>query len=446
MTRVVVVGAGIWGLAFAWRLQQRLPGAALTVLDANARPGGVIDTVARAGFLVEAGPNAFPDNNPATLSLARELGLEGELVAASDDAARNRFLLLDGRLRRLPNSLGSFLTSDLLSWVAKLELLAERFRPRRRATADESIDSFARRRGGREIARTFADAFVTGIFAGDPKALSAPACLPRLVGWERDHGSVLRGLAAARRQPGRRGGQTWSFRGGMHTLVAALAARLRPPPLLGAAARRLRRDADGWVVEGEGRDRWRADAVVLACPAYRQAELLADLDAALAERVGGIAHNRIAVVALGYRRADVPHALDGFGYLSRGSDGRDVLGAQWCSSIFPGRAPEGMVLLRALCGGWRRGDVVDWPDDRLLAAARGEMAVAVGARAAPVFHHIVRWPRAIPQYALGHLDRVAWIRERAARYPGLHLGGSAYQGVAVNDCVEQAGQAAGLIG
>jgi oxygen-dependent protoporphyrinogen oxidase len=452
MARVVVVGAGICGLALAHRLEALLPAGEVLVLEEQSRPGGKIDTVERDGFVVEAGPNGFLDSNPATVDLVRALGLGEQMLPASETAGRNRFLFLGGRLRLLPGSLPSFLASDLLSWAGKLDLLVERFRPRRRSPAEESIHSFARRRAGREVADTLADAFVTGILAGDPRLLSLQASFPRLATWEREHGSVMAGLAAARRQrrasnpatPSR--SRMWSFQGGMAALVGALSSALRQRPLTGVAVQRVRPEAGAWVVEADCRSTWPADAVVLACPAYRQAEILADLDAALAERVGGIAYNRVAVVAMGYRQADVAHSLDGFGYLSPQRERRDVLGVQWCSSIYPGRrAPAGLVLLRALCGGWHRGDLVDWPDDRLLEAVRGELARALGVQGQPVFHHVVRWDRAIPQYLVGHLDRVAWIEERLRGHPGLFLGGSAYRGVAVNDCVEQAGLLAGQV-
>ncbi len=148
---------------------------------------------------------------------------------------------------------------------------------------------------------------------------------------------------------------------------------------------------------------------MLACPAHVQAALLADLDHELAERIGGIAYNRVAVVALGFRRDDVPMSLEGFGYIAPQRTRRDLLGVQWCSSIFPGRAPDGAILLRAMCGGWHRAEVADWDDARLLAAVRADLQLAMGIRAEPIMHHIVRWDRAIPQYHLGHLERVAWI-------------------------------------
>jgi oxygen-dependent protoporphyrinogen oxidase len=244
-------------------------------------------------------------------------------------------------------------------------------------------------------------------------------------------------MRAASKQ--RRAGKMWSLADGLGTLISTLASRLRKSPLTSVTVRRLERTALGWRVYGDRDDHWDADAVLLTCPAYEQAAMLADLDAELAERVGGISYNRVAAVALGYRASDMPLSLDGFGYLSPQRERRDVLGVQWCSSIFPGRrAPDGMVLLRALCGGWHRGDMVDWDDEHLLGTVRDELRATMGLQAAPVFHDIVRWRQAIPQYHLGHLERVAWIEERTRRNPGLYLAGNAYRGVALNDCVEQA--------
>jgi oxygen-dependent protoporphyrinogen oxidase len=459
MASVVIVGGGISGLSLAYRLQETVPAAAVTLLEQQGRPGGTLWTERRGGFQVELGPNGFLDNKPTTLTLCRDVGLGDRLVAAAAAAARNRYLFLGDRLRKLPDGVVSFLNTDLLTWRGKLSVLAERFRPPRREPGDESIDAFARRRAGREVAEVLADALVTGIYAGDPTLLSARATFPRLVQFEEQHGSITGGMAASakqRRREAKAAGKSrlepsrmWSFREGLRLLAETLAERLPRPPVLGVTVKRLEKsDAGGpvrWVVRGEGREVWEADAVVLTCPAYRQAELLADVDAKLAETVGGIAYNRVAVVALGYREADVPGALDGFGFLALQRSRRDLLGVQWCSSIFPDRAAPGTVLLRAMCGGWHRGEMVDWDDDRLVGAVRAELRLAMNVEAAPVFVHVVRWPRAIPQYHLGHLERVAWLQERAARHPGLFLGGNAYHGVSLNDCTEQGGVLAGRV-
>jgi oxygen-dependent protoporphyrinogen oxidase len=463
--RIIIVGAGISGLSLAFRLQQRLPSAAITILEQADRPGGTTWTLREEGFQVEMGPNGFLDTKPATLDLCRAVDLGPQLVQATEAAAKNRYLFLGDRLKALPGSFGSFLASDLLTWRGKLSLLWERFRKKRNGASDESIDAFARRRAGAEAADVFADALVTGIYAGDPKLLSLPACFPRLAELERDFGSVIKGFAAAARKrkaeakargvPDERPGKMWSLPGGLRVLVEALTARLKLAPIYGEGIRTIElagRASDGcnadpslarpankpvWRIRADGQDAWEADAVVLTCPAYSQATILAGLDAELAAEIGGIAYNRVAVVALGYRLADVLMPLDGFGFIAPQRTRRDLLGVQWCSSIYPGRAPAGCILLRAMCGGWQRGDIVDWDDARLLQALQGELRAAMGITAAPIFHKIVRWPKAIPQYHLGHLERVARIERRLEQQPGLWLGGNAYHGVALNDCTAQ---------
>jgi protoporphyrinogen/coproporphyrinogen III oxidase len=436
MARVVIVGAGISGLSLAHRLHQLAPAAAVTVLDAADRVGGCVRTEHRDGFTVECGPNGFLDSKPSTAKLARGLGLSGQMVPASDAAARNRYLFLGRGLEPLPRGPLDLLRSRLLSVRGKLELLAEPLRRRRRGGGPESVAAFARRRAGRDAAEVFADALVTGIHGGDPAVLDVRAAFPRLALLEAAHGSVVRGMMRTRKK-GTPRGRLWSFRGGLATLTDTLRDRLPTPPVLGVRVRRIERRPDGWSVVADGHDRWEADAVVLACPAYAQAEMLADLDPELAALVGGIAYNRIAVVALGYHAADVP-AADGFGFIAPQRLRRDLLGVQWCSATYPDRAPPGMVLWRALCGGWNRPDVVDWPDERLVAAVRAELRLAQRVTAEPAFVHVVRWDRAIPQYLLGHPERVAAIEARAGRHPGLVVAGNAYRGVALNDCTEQA--------
>jgi oxygen-dependent protoporphyrinogen oxidase len=459
MTRILVVGAGISGLAVAYRLRQALPAAEITVLEQRDRPGGTVWTERAQGFQFETGPNGFLDTKPSTLGLCRDLGLADRLVSADEAAAKKRYLFLGDRLRALPGGPVDLLRTDLLSWRGKLSLLWERFRPRRRPPRDESVDAFVRRRAGKEAADLLADALVTGIHAGDPKLLSVRAAFPRLFALEQEHGSVIKGFATTARQrraeakargePYQRPGRFWSFREGLRLLVDNLNESLAGQVLLGVNVRRATRQqgeaGPAWAVRADGRDDWTADALVLACPAYQQAAILFDFDRELAGQIDGIAYNRVAVVALGYRREDVPGGADGFGFIAPQRLRRDVLGVQWCSSIFPERAAPGAVLLRALCGGWHRAEVAGWDEPRLLEAVRAELRLAMGITAAPVFHRVVRWNRAIPQYHLGHLERVARIEALTARHPGLFLTGNAYHGVALNDCTEQAESVAAAV-
>lgn len=454
--RVVIVGGGLSGLSLAFRLRELLPAAHLTVIEKQSRVGGHIGTLARDGFRVESGPNGIFDAKPSTLQLCRDLGLGDRLIAASEGSRKNRYLFRNGKLRPLPGSLWSFVSSSVLSWRAKLAILTEKYRRRSAdVPSEESVAAFARRRAGKEVADVLADAAVTGVHAGDPELLSVAAAFPRLVQFEREHGSVMRGFSVAARQRRRdalargetpRPLQMWSFREGLQVLVDALRDQLRNSLVAGVGIRHIERRPDGWVVRGDGRDTWETGALVLTTRAHEQADQVEQLDATLASEMRAIPYNRIAVVALGYRRSDVSrHDLDGFGYIAPQNTHRDVLGVQWCSSIYPDRAPADMLLWRALCGGWHRREMVEWPEDRLVDAVRGELRLAMGVTAAPAFVHVTRFPAAIPQYLVGHLERVKRIEARVAAFPGLFVGGNAYHGVAMNDCTEQAVVLAGRV-
>jgi oxygen-dependent protoporphyrinogen oxidase len=453
MPHVVIVGGGLTGLAVAYRLKQASPGTSVTVLESRDRPGGNVGTEDHNGFRVETGPNGFLDRTPSVPRLCADLGLADRLIPASEGARKNRYLFLRGRMHRLPRGPLGLLSSPLLSLRGKWQLFSEPFRKRNPGVRtpgspepDESVAAFVTRRAGKEAADVFADALVTGIHGGDPELLSVAAAFPRLPVMERESGSIIRGFLRAARQRKRdakaRGEpppgpmRMWSFREGLQALVDALEAHLGAAVRTGAAVRAVSASASvsPWKAYGDGRDSWSADAVVLACPAHEQAALLADLDPRLADEVAGIPYNRVAVVALGYRQTDCPGSFDGFGYIAPQNTRRDVLGVQWCSSIFPDRAPPGYVLWRALCGGVHRAEMVDWDDDALGRAVHAELRLATGVRGEPVFRRVVRWPAAIPQYVIGHRERVARIERLAAEYPGLFLTGNAYRGVAMGDC------------
>jgi oxygen-dependent protoporphyrinogen oxidase len=449
MPHVVVVGGGLSGLAVAFRLKQAAPDVSITVLEGSPHPGGNVRTEDHGGFRVEAGPNGFLDRTPALPRLCCDLGLSDRLVAASEAARKNRYLFLGGRLRKLPGGPLGLLTTPLLSPRGKWQLLTEPFRRApEQLPADESVAAFVTRRAGKEAADVFADALVTGIHGGDPAQLSVAAAFPRLPVMEREAGSIVRGFmkAAKRRraEAAARGEKPapmrmWSFREGLQVLVDGLAGALGAAVRTGVQVRAVSISAGvaPWQVSGDGRAAWVADAVVLACPAHAQAEMLAELDPTLAGEVAGIPYNRIAVVALGYRQTDCPRPPDGFGYIAPQNTRRDVLGVQWCSSIYPDRAPPGCVLWRALCGGIHRADLLNLDDEALVRAVHAEVKLAMGVTGEPVFARVVRWPAAIPQYVIGHRDRVARIEALAARHPGLFLAGNAYHGVALSDCAEQ---------
>lgn len=453
-TSIVVVGAGISGLTAAWRLCDRLPKARLTVLEASNRPGGTAWTERIDGYALEVGPNGFLDNKPTTLELCRRLGLADQLVRA-DPAAAARFVFLGDKLRTLPTNPGAFLRSDLLSWRGRLRVLGERFVAKRLSADDESIYDFGCRRIGREATEVLLDAFVTGILAGDPKLLSLPACFPRMAELERQYGSLIKAQGAIAKQRraarpstdappvGAPGGTLTAPVGGMRTLTETLARQLGERLVLGAAVRAIHRSATGeFAVTADDGRVWQAGVVILACPAFAQARLLNDIDQGLAAEFRDISYAPAVVAAVGYRNEQLATAPRGFGHLCPQRLGRPVLGMLWSSAIFPNQAPPGCFQFRAILGGWRRRDVLEWDDAAILAAVTDDLRQSLGIAIPPVFSWIYRWPRAIPQYMLGHLDRVARIEKRLEAYPGLFVTGNSLRGVSLNDCTRNAEETA----
>ncbi|HEV3437534.1 MAG TPA: protoporphyrinogen oxidase [Gemmata sp.] len=450
MGHIVIVGGGLSGLSVAFRLKQLSPALSVTVLEPHGRPGGNIGTEDHREFRVETGPNGFLDRTPFVTRLVHDLGLSDQLIAASEGSRKNRYLFIGNKLRKLPRGPLGLMCSPLLTLRGKWEMLTEPWQKRHKdVPPDESIAEFVTRRAGKQAADVFADALVTGIHGGDPSQISVAAAFPRLPIMEQEAGSVIRGFMRAGRQrkrdaiargeppPGPQ--KMWSFREGLRVLVDGLVEALGPSVKTGVRVQSISEAASvaPWKVYGNERQAWSADAVVLTCPAYEQAEILAELDSELAGEVAGIPYNRIAVVALGYRQSDCPGTQDGFGFIAPQNTRRDVLGVQWCSSIFPARAPDGCVLWRALCGGVHRGDMLDWDDNKLTKAVHTEIKLAMGVRGEPIFRRVIRWQRAIPQYVIGHLDRLARIDAILEKHPGLFLGGNAYRGVAMGDCAEQ---------
>ena len=447
--RLAVVGAGLAGLATAHLALRAHPDLDVVVLESGPEAGGKVRSSRASGFLFDWGPDGFLANVPETIGLVRSLGLEAQLRFA-DDASARRYLYVDGGLRPVPTSLASFLRSDLLSPAGKLRVLSEPALGGR-SRHEESVHAFIARHFGHEAARVFGGVFVAGVSAGDPRDLSLDALFPRLRVLEASHGSLLRGLAAARsvERNGSSEARLTTLAGGMQTLVDALAASLGSHLRTGVRVTSLddRGRPGGGTIElrTEARDgpgTVEADAVALAVPAYTAAELLSATtpDAA---GLGAIRYTDVAVVALGYDRIDVPTVLDGVGLLAPRGEGVRALGVTWSSAIFPEQAPPGKVAVRVFGGGTHDPGYVALDDDALLASVRRDLTRTMGIVAAPETAHVVRWPRGIPQYGLGHLERVERARRAiAARWPRLALVGDYLGGVGINDVVRAAQLAA----
>ena len=444
MRHVVVVGAGITGLTIAHRLTRDAADRfAVTVLEASDRAGGTIRSERIDGYLCEHGPQGLLDNAPGTLTLVRELGLD---MVEGSPAARRRYLYRGGRLRALPRSPIAAITSDVIPWTAKLRIFAEPFiQPG--TGDDEPIHSFASRRFGAQVAEVLVDPMISGIYAGDTSQLSMRAAFPAMWELEHDHGSLFRGLLAKRRRRSQsegeapRIGRLQSFRDGIEVLPRTLAGTLGDRVRTRHEVTALRQLATGDRSTG----RWRvsvgtageldADDVVIAGHPSFASRLLAGVDSTLATLLGVIPAAPVAVVALGYPRTAVPHALDGFGFLVPRCEGLRTLGVLWESSIFPARAPAGHVLLRAIVGGAHDPDVVTLNDAELLAIVTADLQRSLAISAPPVFRRIVRHCVGIPQCTIGHLARMQAVGQALERWRGLHLAGWGYRGVSVNQAV-----------
>jgi oxygen-dependent protoporphyrinogen oxidase len=444
--RVVIVGGGITGLSLAHALEEEARAAGrlvdVVVLEAG-EPGGHAQTSIQDGFLVERGPNGFLDREPETLALVRELGLESRMVQARPEA-RRRFIVRDGQLCRAPDSPPALLRTRALSVPGKLRLLLEPFAGAPPVGVDETVYDFALRRIGAEAAEMLVDTAVAGISAGDSRALSVAAQFPLMVEMEREHGSLIRAmLARRRRRTGRRGpSRLFSFDRGLSTLVSSLTGRLGSGVHTQTRVEGLARAGSRWRVATDRGDTIHADRVVLAVSSRAASAIVQPVDAELSMLLSRIPFSGLTVAGLAYRVADVPRPLDGYGYLVTRRERMATLGVVWESSLFPGRAPEGMVLLRAFLGGARRPDLASIDATGALALARQELGQVLGISAAPARTWTFHWPAAIAQYTVGHLDRVAAIRARLLQHGGLTVCGTSYDGTSFNQAIA-AGRRAG---
>lgn len=442
---VIVCGAGLTGLTAAWHLKRS--GARVTVIEASDIVGGVIRSTRSDGYLVEHGPNSCT-LTPALAHLVDTIGLTALLRDAAPDAQR-RYIVRNGRALAVPMSPGALLRSPLLSAAAKFRLLAEPFIARRNADTDESVAAFITRRLGPEVLTWAVDPFVSGVYAGDPEQLSIRHAFPRLAALERDHGSLVRGaIAAARRGRATRAetgmpaarARLVSFAGGMGTLPQAIADSIGSAHISCVAAlTSIEEDAGGvrMTVRREGGlDTLRADAIVSTLPlhALTAIQLPGTTRDAVAQ-LRTVPYPAVASLALGFRRADVAHALDGFGCLIPSAEQRKTLGILFSSTLFDGRAPDGHVLLTCFLGGVRHPALGTASVQTLLELVLPELRSLLGVTGAPTFVHHTSWPMAIPQYTLGH-DANARAADAIERLvPGLIVDGQFRRGVSVGDCV-----------
>jgi len=422
------------------------------VFETSARAGGKVWTeTSPEGFICEAGVNGFLDKIPRTLQLCAEIGLT---PLSANAAAQKRYVFSQQELHKLPETPPEFLTSRLLSVPGRLRVLWEILVGGSDKT-DESLAEFATRRLGREALEKLIDPMASGVFAGDATKMSLTSCFPRIHEVEEQYGSLIRALITLQmkaRAAGKKnipgpgpGGRLTSFGPGMSALTDTLADRLGARLHKSAPVASISRDGGRYTLHLADGTQAESEALVLAIPAYAQSGILQELDPQLAQLVGEIGYPPLSVVCLGYDLSSKPVTLDGFGFLVPSGEQRSILGTIVDSNVFPGRAPAGHMLLRTMVGGARNPRLAELPDGLLLDRVRSDLQDITGLTAEPVFGRIFRHEKAIPQYVVGHAERLKAIDQALRRHPGLVLTGNAFRGVSLNDCVVNAWKTAGSL-
>ena len=433
---VAVIGGGLTGLTAAWQLHRA--GVPVVVFEAAALPGGVIASTRDGAWLWESGPNTLLEGTADVAAFVDAVGLGGRRCYAAD-SANNRYVVRDAQLVAMPTSPLAFVRTRLFSWRAKLGLVGELWRARAPADAEESVADFVERRLGREFLDYAINPFVGGVYAGDPRRLSVRHGFPKLHALEQEHGSLLRGAFRRRNTSGGPKGRIFSFPEGLAELPRALAASLGGAVRYATRVQAIRRTAGGWTIESGGPAGAESfSAVLCALPADALAQLRFE-GVPGAERLAelqAIEQPPVVSVFTGYRREDVAHPLDGFGLLMPEVERRRILGVLFSSTLFPGRAPEGHVALSTFVGGVRSPELARLDDAGLRQLVREELGALLGVRGEPVYCHVQRWPRAIPQYTLGYERFKAIFTGLEAAAPGLHFGGNARDGISLANCIE----------
>jgi len=453
-TDVIVIGEGITGLCVAYWLKKR--GINVTILAKDSEAGGTMKSVRDHGFLYETGANTGLETTPLIKELVSDLKLESEFVYAHP-GGKNRYILRDGMLHSLPLGPGSFLSTKLFSPAAKIRVMKEPFIGR--ATKEESVAEFVARRLGRDFLDFAIDPFVAGVFAGKPEQLSVRSAFPKLYALEEKYGGLVKGMIKGARERKQRAekakdrAETFSFVSGMQMLPRAIALSLGKSIILNAKATNIRNltiarnepsnepDARRYLIEYLHNDQeaeMEADSVVFAIPAYDASPIVKSLSVDAARVLSSMYYSPIVSIFLGVNRENIGHRLDGFGFLIPSKEKRKILGCLWNSCLFAHRAPAGMAALNAFIGGARQPELTNLSDERIIQITLDELKSIMQLSGNPVYLHLTRWQKSIPQYEIGHQLKIDALAKFEESVPGIVLAGNFRGGISVGDCIQNA--------
>jgi oxygen-dependent protoporphyrinogen oxidase len=450
--KLIIIGGGIAGLSAAYYAQKNIPDAHITLIESASQWGGKIATdrvpFNDGHFIIEGGPDTFLASKPWGVALCKELGL-GERLHGTNPKNKNTYVLNRNHLLPLPEGLAmmipsdipSILRSQLISWFGKARMGLDFLLPPHQLNGDESLGAFVSRRLGREAYENLIEPLMSGIYAGDGDQLSLASTFPSLRDLETKYGSLARGALQMRKQSNGKSVQgsrsafltpTTGLAEIVEALVESLKSKvnLRLNTRVTSVTRNLKRETWNLTLDTEILD---SDALILATPAYVSGTLLASFDPELTSALQSIPHASTATVSLAYRLSDVPRELDGYGYVIPRREGRKALACTWTSTKFPHRAPEGYALIRVFIG--RAGQDIPWNESELFELAKEELNLTLGITAEPILARVFMWENAMPQYNLGHPEKLRQIDSALEKYPGLALAGNGYRGIGIPDCI-----------
>lgn len=437
--RITIIGAGISGLSLGYALLQKRQDIDLKIFEAENRPGGKIWTERKNDYICEASVNGFLDNKPETLQLARGLSIT---PLRSSDNARKRYILIKDKLKLIPDNPKAFFTSDFLSLQGRIRVLAEYFISKGNSD-DESLETFALRRVGKEFYEKLLDPMASGIYAGDPSKMSIRSSFGRVFEIERKYGSLIKGFISLSKEAKKTGkkasagpsGVLHSFNYGMYSLIDALNDYLKDKVITGKGVQSVHKKADFYELYFSDNTTYETNILIFAIPAYNAGEVLQDLDPQISNLLKDIPYPPVTVVAFGMDKKKIKENTEAFGFLIPAKENRKILGTLFDSSIFTNRAPEGKILLRTFVGGARYPQLAMLDEGKLIDMVLSELKDILKIGAEPEYIKIFRWQKAIPQYLVGHHKILEQLEIHLSNHKGLYLTGNSYRGVSVNDCI-----------